>query len=367
MRKLILFFIALIGIAAITSCKKDEVKVVLGTNFLSPAITAGLTNGSSVVLNKANKDVVLNIAWSNAYYGFKGSITYTLQMDKKGNNFASAMSLGSPSSTVLAGSYSLTMTTNDFNNKLLTLQADPENPVATALEFRVKATINDSVPTLYSPVVSATYTPYFIPIVYPKLYIPGNYEVASGYGTSDWSQSNAPYLASLKSNSFYEGYAYFAGTGNLFKFSSQLDWNGTNYGDAGVAGKLSTAGSADNLKLPVGGYYYITTNVTDLNYTATLTKWSIIGSVTSPGYNWSNDLDMTYNPTTKVWTATANLKAGEFKFRNNHDWAFTYGLGVASGKLDTPGANIPLAADGNYTITLDFSAPPIYRYKIVKN
>src|ERR1035437_2729453 len=107
MRKLILFLITIIGVTFMTSCKKDEVRVVLGTNFTAPAITAGLTNNSVAVLAKANKDVAFDVIWTGAYFGFRGSVTYTLEMDKKGNNFAAATSLGSPSNTVLNSTYSL--------------------------------------------------------------------------------------------------------------------------------------------------------------------------------------------------------------------------------------------------------------------
>ena len=366
MRKLFIFFITIIGVAFITSCKKDEVKTVLGTNITVPVISAGVTNGSVAVLNKANQNDTLKFIWSAAYFRFKASVTYTLQMDKKGNNFASAQSLGSPSSTVLASPYTLPMLTNDLNNKLLTFQANPEIPVATDVEFRVKATINDSVPAVYSPVISAKYTPYYIAIVYPKLYVPGSYQVASGYGTGNWSQTLNIYLASLKSDPTYEGFVYFAGADNTFKFSGQLDWNGTNYGDGG-AGKLSTDGGAGNIGLATAGYYKINVNTATLTYSTLKTDWSIIGSVNAP-YDWTSDLDLTYNQANKVWTVTANIKAGAFKFRANHAWTLAYGSLKAPGKLDQENKNdINITADGNYTITLDFSTPPIYRYSVVKN
>jgi len=362
MKKIAIFLITILGVAFITSCKKDEVKTFLSTSTTAPAITAGLSNGATVVLDKANKDAAINVTWNAATYGFKASVTYTLQMDKKGNNFASALSLGSPASTILNSTYTLAMVTNDLNNKLLTLQADPENPQPTAVEFRVKAWINDSVKAAYSPVISATYTPYFIPIIYAKVYVPGGYQSASGY-TSDWSPDKAPFLASLSGDGKYEGYVNFATTGE-YKITSQADWNGTNWGGGAAAGTLSTTGG--NLVNATPGYYKINVNTNESTISLLKTSWSIIGSANAP-YDWSSDVNLTYNPTTKVWTATADLHAGEFKFRNNHDWGFAYGMGAVPGKLDSSGPNIPVAVAGNYTITLDFSAPPIYRYKLVKN
>src|SRR5674476_1234886 len=141
MRKIILL-ITIIGVAFISSCKKDEVRAVLSTNRTAPALTAGVTTGSTVVLSQANKNVPLNIIWSPASYGFKASVTYTLQMDKKNNNFAGAITLGIPTTTKLTTADTCSLLTNDLNNKLLLLQLDPENPIAAGVEFRVKAYIN---------------------------------------------------------------------------------------------------------------------------------------------------------------------------------------------------------------------------------
>ncbi len=361
MKKIAIFLITILGVAFITSCKKDEIKTLLSTSPTAPTITAGLTSGSTVVLDKANKDAVINVIWNAATYGFKASVTYTLQMDKKGNNFASALSLGSPASTVLNSTYTLAMVTNDLNNKLLTLQADPEAPQPTAVEFRIKAWINDSVKVAYSPVISATYTPYFIPIIYAKVFVPGGYQGASGY-TSDWSPDKAPFLASIKGDGKYEGYVNFATTGE-YKITSQADWNGTNWGGGAAAGTLSATGG--NLVIPAVGYYKVNVNTNESTISLTKTTWGVIGSATANG--WNGDQNMTYNPTTKVWTVTTDLTVGEIKFRANGAWDLNYGIGASAGKLDLGTANIPVTVAGNYTITLDFSVPPIYRYKLVKN
>lgn len=356
MRKLILFLVIIIGATLFSSCKKDEVRAVIGTKLVAPVLTAGVTDGSTVVLSAANKAVPLNIIWSPANYGYKASVTYTLQMDKKGNNFASAVTVGTQTSTKLTSVDTASLITNDLNNKLLLIQADPENPKATAVEFRVKAYISDSVTILYSPVVGVTYTPYYIPIIYNKVYVPGDYQ--------GWSPSN-PFLASLNGDGKYEGYINFTTNGG-FKITSDPDWNHTNWGEGATAGSLSATGG--NLSLPSAGYYKVNVNTNELTITTLLiTAWSVIGDVTGPGYNWSNDMDLTYNATTNLWVGTADLHAGQYKFRANHDWGLNYGMGAVAGKLDPAGPNIVLPVAGNYTITLNLGNPPIYRYTIVKN
>ncbi len=73
-----------------------------------------------------------------------------------------------------------------------------------------------------------------------KLYVPGGYQKASGYGADDWKPENAPFIMNTKDNKVLEGYVYFAGASE-FKLTSAPDWDHTNYGDGGE-GKLSASG-----------------------------------------------------------------------------------------------------------------------------
>jgi hypothetical protein len=60
---------------------------------------------------------------------------------------------------------------------------------------------------------------------------------------------------------------------------------------------------------------------------------------------------MTWDAVNSVFTITADLTAGEFKFRANDNW--TVNLGGDLNALTQDGANIPIGSDGNYTITLN--------------
>ena len=190
--------------------------------------------------------------------------------------------------------------------------------------------------------------------------MPGNYQAASGY-TSDWSPDVAPQLYSLKDNDKYEGYVNMANGSNEFKFTDLPDWT-INWGDTGADGTLDSDG--DNIILADAGYYKMNVDLTALTYTLMNTDWGLIGSATPGG--WDSDQDMTYDPVNYVWTITLDLIAGEAKFRANDDWALNYGDDNANLKLNEGGANIAIAADGNYTITLDLSQA-VYRYAVVKN
>jgi hypothetical protein len=65
-----------------------------------------------------------------------------------------------------------------------------------------------------------------------------------------------------------------------------------------------------------------------------------------------------------VLKVTLNLTVGAFKFRANDDWAINVG-GSLTG-LTQDGANISIAAAGNYTITLDVSKK-VYTSTVTKN
>ncbi|MDE3212125.1 MAG: SusF/SusE family outer membrane protein [Bacteroidota bacterium] len=167
---------------------------------------------------------------------------------------------------------------------------------------------------------------------YGLLYVPGDYQ--------GWSPSTAPALGSPKNDGNYEGYVNITTTGG-FKFTSEADWNGTNYGDTaanGQSGILSTSGN--NLNVPAAGYYLINANTTANTWSATpITSWSMIGSFAASG--WSNDVDMTYNSGSNTWTGTITTAAGDqFKFRANHSWNINLGESGQTGSLVYNGDNI---------------------------
>lgn len=169
----------------------------------------------------------------------------------------------------------------------------------------------------------------------PTLYMAGD--------VNGWKQAAA---LMLNNAGKYTGYVYV--TTNGFKFTSQSDWNGTNYGAGATAGTLSTDGGAGNLTVPENGLYYFALDLSNLTYTLTrITDMSIIGSVKG---NWDTDVDMTYNSSDNSFSVTADLKAGVFKFRANHGWDLN--LGGTTDALYQDGDNINLAADGTYTITV---------------
>lgn len=174
----------------------------------------------------------------------------------------------------------------------------------------------------------------------PVLYMAGD---ANGWATND-------YLAG-EDGVHFTGFMYLNQNG--FKFCTQPEWKGTNYG-----ANFDTAPDAANITMTeAAGYYKVDVDLDSKSYVLTpITTIGIIGSASPNG--WDSDVDMTYVPYNKdtkevngYWEVkNITLSAGEIKFRANDGWDISWG-----GELDNlttkNGGNITVEA-GTYDIKL---------------
>ena len=174
----------------------------------------------------------------------------------------------------------------------------------------------------------------------PVLYMAGD---ANGWATND-------YLAG-EDGVHFTGFMYLNQNG--FKFCTQPEWKGTNYG-----ANFDTVPDAANITMTeAAGYYKVDVDLDSKSYVLTpITTIGIIGSASPNG--WDSDVDMTYVPYNKdtkevngYWEVkNITLSAGEIKFRANDGWDISWG-----GELDNlttkNGGNITVEA-GTYDIKL---------------
>ena len=166
----------------------------------------------------------------------------------------------------------------------------------------------------------------------PILYMAGD---ANGWKHSD--------VLNSEDGVHYTGYMYLNQNG--FKFCTQKNWNGTNYGGA-FFGE-----SEDNIMMTQeAGFYQVDVDLSAKTYTLTPFTIGIIGNATPKG--WDGDTNMTYNPEERCWELkNVTLTDGEMKFRHTNDWSLSWG-----GELDNlttqNGPNIAVAA-GTYDIKLE--------------
>lgn len=83
-------------------------------------------------------------------------------------------------------------------------------------------------------------------------------------------------------------------------------------------------------------------------------NWGIIGSATPTG--WDSDTNMDYDLTTRLYSITMNLTAGNaFKFRLDDGWAKNFGDNGNDLLLEDGGADIPVNTTGTYKIVANFN------------
>ena len=80
-----LLFLGLAFVLAWGGCKKEETQIVLNPNAKLEA-TLSATTLTLLKDNAAND--VLTVSWVKPEFGFPAAASYTVIVDKKGNNFA---------------------------------------------------------------------------------------------------------------------------------------------------------------------------------------------------------------------------------------------------------------------------------------
>lgn len=323
------------------ACKKDGTQIVAG-NGTAPVLS---TTATSLVLNKDNAaDTIITFNWTTSSFGYQGGVSYALQADIAGNNFKD------PAEISLGVNLAEKFTVADLN--ALAISKKLVAGKTGQLEVRIKAYISDNYTPAYSNVQTITLLPYAIAVSYPALYVIGSYE--------GWDGANASTIVSVASDQDYEGYINFPDAGTEFKFTSAPDFTHINYGY--VSAGVIVAGGGGNIAVTDAGYYLLKANTKTLTYSVTKTTWAVTGDAAGSA---AAEAAMSYDATTKVWTLTRTLTAGSFKFRANQSDALTLGDNeTPDGKLKYGGNAIPVAAAGNYKITLDLSVPGNYAYSL---
>ena len=332
--KYISFVLVAIGL---WSCKKD------GTDLVANVSPAGTLTASTTTLNlslaAAASPAVTFTFPAPVVTGVIVPVTSTIQIDLKGRNFAN------PKETVIAGTtYSPTVAA--INTILLNLDQKAGTPAE--LEVRLKSAPSPNAVT-YSNVITLKATAYS---AFSWIYAPGAYQ--------GWEPKTADSLVSAESNGIYTGIITFPTDKLEFKITPVKTWD-LSYGV--LAELLSSAGNAANLTAPKTGPQLITIDMNSKKFKFEDSNlWALTGSATPLG--WGSDIDMKFiNDGKGTYKVTANLLAGELKFRANRAYDLNYGGSGGNLVFNGPG-NIPVAEAGNYTVTLDITN---LKYSLVKN
>lgn len=356
MKKVTIIIMAILGVIYFQSCEKDKEGPFLSDSPTGPVLSSALAGGSQVLLEDNENDTLAVFTWQAADYGFAAAATYFFQLDFAGNNFADALSLLNTNGLRAA------FTVGSINGTLMAMGASPEEPED--MEARIMAVLHDDIDTLYSNTINFTLTPFEKVIIYPRLFVPGDH---NGWNAGD----SSTVIWSAGFNDKYEGYINTIGSPSGFKLLKVPAWEEDNtIGDpdaSGTSGTLQIGSWGGNnivINTPAG-LHRIKADLGAETYSILRTEWGIIGGAVPP-YDWSVDVDMTYNAVDNVLEVTLDLQQGDFKFRANDGWDLNFGDDELDGIVNPGGSNIPIPEAGNYTITLDLSQA-IYTYTVVKN
>ncbi|WP_267405421.1 MULTISPECIES: SusE domain-containing protein [unclassified Chryseobacterium] len=341
----------------IISCEKDEDQAVIHETTQGKVST----DKTSIVLDKNNPDeTALSVTWTKSTFDLSVVSTQQVQFGIKGKSFAGASSTDAVNSPT-------TFTHKQLNAIALGLGATPDVPVE--IEVRLRTKVGEG--GFYSNVITMNITPYFLGPVYnyTDLYLIGD-ATAAGWTNEVTNTKFLPLQKSATAGAYsYTG--YFA-QGNFKIIKTPGNWD-VQYGLGGSAGTLSTDGGSGNINVATAGYYKLTINTTALTYslvpitppTSAFTSISMIGSASG---DWNTDVDLQKNTfDAHIWVKkNVELKAGEFKFRANHDWGTNWGTAQEFfGVGDIGGGNIPVSTQFNYDvyfndITGEFSFIPLF-------
>lgn len=323
-----------LALLVLASCKKDGALTKVNSSTTTPATLT--TSTTTPALNKATLTTnAVTFTTTTPSYGYNAAYTNTLQLDVKGDNFATPKKEVALGVGVLSQGY----TVQDFNNLLLAMNLP--TGVSSQVEVRIKSSLSSTAGFAYSNVVTLTATPFAL-VSY--IYVPGAYQ--------GWTPATADSLQSATSNGIYTGIINFSPNNLQFKLTPAKNWN-TSYGES-TGGNISLGG-ANNLYVPAAGYYKVVVDLNKGTYTVTQANYySVIGDAAQ---GWSTDVDMKFDNSLQAWTLkTALVSSGAFKFRRNHDWAISYGLTApvnGSALTSSSGGNITVAANGTYAVTFN--------------
>lgn len=325
------------------------------------------TENTSVSGSLATGDQHSNtFTWSPAFPGYNGTVTYVIEYDSAGKNFASPQQIPNVGG---ASVYSASLTQSDMNNTAINSGIPMDNKSG-KVEYRVKATTAAGA-VAYSNIVNVTVQTY-IPLL--RFYMPGSYQAATGNG-SDWDPASAPQLIrDLRTpvyNKLYYAYMYLP-AGAQFKVTQGRSWD-VNYG--GSAGTLAQNG--DNFSVSTAGVYRISIDLANMKYDISPGRMGFVGGATGAGWNPPNVFP-NYQmgaPADNLFVGLTDFTADGWKMIDNNSWndgsnsvteTRSYGSNGADGStMEINGPNFPnITTPGRYRVIWDGRDPDNIKYFI---
>ncbi len=321
-------YILFLAITVIFSgCEKDEDKVVMSDNPVSPT----LVTVPSLALERNNATDTLTFVGTLLDPGFVASATYTLEACASGNGFKNAVTIYTDVQDT-----SMKITVSNLNTILLDiLTADSTSSVDLRITSEMVTDAgtgaNEDIQLEYT---SDNYTGSATVFGLPRLDL-----IDSGEDQK---------IESANGDGVYNGMVKLDAS---MAFTLLDPDNETYYG--GSSNALSVDGSG--ITVDESGWYDMDADLNELTYSLEANFVAVIGSAVDPDdVDWATDVDMDYDSESDTWYITRDMYEGEFKFRLNDGW--TWNLGGTYDELEHNGDNLVIDSEGNYTITLTITS-----------
>lgn len=389
MKKIFLSLILLAGtMTSIVSCSDETFDPVAGDTTMNLSSPAG---GTYVLAGATASSAAFTATWTPAKFGFSAAVTYSLQAVKSTDAFtdsSSSITLATYNSEVETNSLAVSQKT--LNNLLLSAGANIG--ITGTFKIRVigKPSTQSSSSTngvkAVSNEVTITATPYDTFDEFDRIYVPGNYQAASGYpdgSGNSWAPGFAPKLFSAGNDGKYAGYVYMNDATPFFKITTGPNWD-NNYGFQADGDFFVTTSSATNtvtsgsgnLKGDGVGTYWLKADLSGGTKTITAQKmdYGLIGQFNG----WGSDENLDFNTSSLKWEKTVTLATGGLLLRGNDDWGFKMGALSSSAadanlvpnvpiKIKENGSDIQVQVSGSYKVIVDLRNSANYTMMIVPN
>jgi starch-binding outer membrane protein SusE/F len=252
--KKILHYTLGLCLLAFTACDED------GTNtILQPQGEISLSaSKETVVLSlETAAETAIVFQRTDADYGFPAAVTYTLEVDKKADNFAS------PRILVLDTAHAVALTVTQLNDMLLAEELQPME--AGDVIVRVRSDVSTSVTSLYSNTLALKVTPYISEPPYLTVYLVGP---AAEFA---WDEFKAVSVFRDADNAFAYTYTGHLNAGDLKVLGYQGKWAPLwGYdGSKVVFREEESDPDPAAFSVPTAGYYTFTLDLLRMRYSLT--------------------------------------------------------------------------------------------------
>ncbi len=314
--------------ALLVGCEKDDI-VVINEDFT----TAVSLSSDNIVLEESNEGMeALKVTWTQPDFGYSAAAEYNVLFDLSTGDFSN------PETVSAGSSLEKSFNTEDLNKVLLNLGAEP----GTAAQLQVKVDIIMSKQySRASDVSGLTATAYS-----GVLDLTTPWGVVGSATPNGWGDGpDTPFYKSEEAGIYV---AYITMVEGEWKIRKDNDW-AVNYGSSDG---VNLVDGGDNIAT-TAGTYKITFDEINLTYEIETYSWGLVGDATPNGWD-GPDFPLDYDSCSDTWRAVVKLNDGEWKIRQNNDWAVNLGSDAADGNLQDGGGNIPVTL-GYYQIIVDFN------------